>query len=571
MLWRIVLVRKPVTDSTTTPSMAFIRRPTMVCSAETSCPVQDTGWHQQKMLALAHLGQRTAALAQYETCRHILGEELGVEPGVETKHLYERIRDEAVSSRGWPSQIAPDRAKQRPPAALPTSLPPLPLRVPAHPTPFIGREQELTDLNDLLTDPTCRLLTIIGPGGIGKTHLAVETARLAVAHFTDGVYFVSLAPLESTDSLIPTIAEALNFSFYEGANPQQQLFDYLRSKTMLLILDNFEHLLTGANLVTQILQAAPGLKILATSRERLKLRDEQLFHLSGIDFPTPKTLEAAAETSAVKLFVDSARRVQPDFTLESDDLAQIAEICRLVQGMPLAILLAAAWVELLTPAEIAAELGQSLDFLESEWQDVPNRHHSMRAVFDHSWGLLSEPERETFQQLSVFRGGFTRQAAQEVAGASLKNLRDLLNKSLLQPATSGRYQLHELLRQYAAEKLEEIPIAYQATRDRHCAHYVAILNEWETDFAGPRQQLALAEVDDDIKNVRSAWNWAVRQGKLEEIDLALESLYQFYWIRSRFQEGQDSLSQAAERFQARDSAPAENMQTRFLARQRAFC
>jgi predicted ATPase len=283
----------------------------------------------------------------------------------------------------------------------------------------------LTDLNDLLTDPTCRLLTIIGPGGIGKTHLAVETARLAVAHFTDGVYFVSLAPLESTDSLIPTIAAALSFSFYEGVAPQQQLLDYLRAKTMLLILDNFEHLLDGTGLVTQILQVAPGLKIVATSRERLKLRDEQLFHLSGIDFPTPKTLEAAAETSAVKLFVDSARRVQPDFTLESDDLAQIAEICRLVQGMPLAILLAAAWVELLTPAEIAAELGQSLDFLESEWQDVPNRHHSMRAVFDHSWGLLSEPERETFQQLSVFRGGFTRQAAQEVAGASLKNLRDL--------------------------------------------------------------------------------------------------------------------------------------------------
>ena len=525
--------------------------------------------HRQLMLLLARSGQRSAALAQFEICRQVLEEELGVEPGAETRTLYERIRDEDLSRAG---KIAPQiEAAGASPTPSVTEVPPH--NLPHQTTPFVGRATEVAELNRLLAEPTLRLVTILGPGGIGKTRLAQEVAATHLTHFAHGVYFVSLAPIEATESLAPTIAEALGFSFYEGATPQQQLLDYLHSKTMLLILDNFEHLLSGAGLVADILRTAPEVKILATSRERLKLRDEQLFHLAGIDFPAPETPpgKAAAETSAVQLFLESARRVQPGFTLDGDDLTQVAGICHLVQGMPLAILLAAAWVEMLTPAEIAVELDQSLDLLETEMRDVPDRHHSMRAVFDHSWGLLSEPERETFQQLSVFRGGFTWQAAQEVAGASLKVLRDLLNKSLLQPAASGRYQLHELLRQYAAEKLEQTPLAYQAARDRHCAHYTALLNEWEDEFAGPRQQLALAEVEGEIKNVRSAWNWAVRQGKLDEIDLALESLYQFYWIRSRFQEGQEAFTQAAERLQAGEAVPAENVLTRLLARQGAFC
>jgi predicted ATPase/predicted Ser/Thr protein kinase len=439
--------------------------------------------------------------------------------------------------------------------------------LPAQPTPFVGREAELTELRRLLADPDVRLLTILGAGGMGKTRLALEAAAAELDNFERGVYFVSLAPLDSVEAIVPTVAEALGFSFYEGGEPEQQLLDYLRQKAMLLIMDNFEHLLAapesdgrdGAGLVSDVLQTAPDVKILSTSRARLNVLGEHLFRLAGMDFPKPlpaaeaetpedaADLEGRADYSAVKLFLQSARRVKPGFELAADDLKYVTRICQLVQGMPLGIVLAAAWLTMLTPAEVAAEIEASLDFLETDLRDVPERQRSMRAVFDHSWNLLTEREQEVFQWLSVFRGGFTRAAAQQVTGAMLRELRALVDRSLLQRDPTGRYGIHELLRQYAAELLEKVPVDKEAVQDRHYAYFADFLEGKEADLIGRGQKQALTEIGAEIENVRAAWDWVVAQGKIEEIDRSSESLAEFYHLRAWFHEGEEAFAGAAHR------------------------
>ncbi|NIP84114.1 MAG: AAA family ATPase, partial [Planctomycetales bacterium] len=448
--------------------------------------------HRQVMRLLAYSGQRGAALAQYETCRRVLAEELGVEPAEETTRLYEQIRDGEL--------------------AIPVSLqaPARKHNLPVQITPFVGREAALAGIADRLQDPTCRLLTLVGPGGCGKTRLALEAAAAQVDNYAHGVFFVSLAPLDSAEAIVPTVAEALGFRFYEGGEPQQQLLDYLHQKAMLIIMDNFEHLLDGVGLVTDVLKTAPKVTILATSRARLNVQGEHLFPVAGMSFPDEETAKDASQYSAVRLFLQSACQAQPAFEVTTNSLADVARICRLVQGMPLGILLAAAWVRMLTPAEIAdqisGEIGQSLDFLEADLRDVPQRQRSMRAVFDHSYRLLTQREREVFQGLSVFRGGFTHQAAQYVTDASLRELRSLVDKSLLQRDPGGRYGIHELLRQYAAEKLlGEGPAEEEAARDRHCTYYAGFLRQREAHLIGRNQKQALAEVGAEIENVRAGW------------------------------------------------------------------
>ncbi len=459
-----------------------------------------------------------------------------------------------------PLRLAPGETRFAPPTP-PSDAPRH--NLPAQDTPFVGREAELTELARLLADPDTRLLTILGAGGMGKTRLALEAGAAQLDNFQHGVYFVSLAPLQSGEDILPTTAEALGFSFYERGQPRQQLLDYLRQKAMLIIMDNFEHLLVcpepgrkdGVGLVSDILQNAPAVKVLSTSRARLNVQGEYLFHLTGMDFPDWETSEEpvlslpkdAAEYSAVKLFLQSARRARPGFELEADDLKYISRICRLVGGMPLGILLATAWLTMLTPAEIAAEIAANLDFLETDMRDVPDRQRSMRAVFDHSWSLLTGREQEVFQGLSVFRGGFMRDAAQAVSGPTLRGLMGLVNKSLLGRDPTGRYGIHELLRQYAGEKLGAVPEEEGATRDRHCTYYADFLQGREAALTGRGQKQALAEIGAEIENLRAAWRWAVAQGKVDEMDRCLDSLAEFYRVRAWFQEGEEIFAPAAQR------------------------
>ena len=487
----------------------------------------DESAQRQLMGVLALDGQRDAALAQYQACCRALEAELDVAPEAETTALYERIRDGGELP-------APDVL---PPHNLPAQL-----------TPFVGRERELAEIAQVLADPACRLLSLVGSGGSGKTRLALEAATARLRAYEHGVYCVSLNPLQSGDAVPAAIARAIGFALSGGQGPMQQLLDYVRRKRMLLILDNCEHLLasppmrgmTGgiASTASAILRAAPQVTLVATSRARLNVPGENLVPVGGMVYPDQtsdlcQTSDVLDRYSALALFAQSARRVRPGFDLSANNLDAVVRICRLVQGLPLAIILSAAWTRILSSDEIAEEIERGLDFLSTEWREVEPRHSSVRAVFDHSWSLLSEHEQTVLAGLSVFRGGCTRQAAQQVSGASLRDLMALVNHSLLQRLPTGRFEMHELLRQYAAEKLGQCPAKGTAVHDRHSAHYAAMSDGWETDLRGAQQLAALAEMDLEIENVRAAWDWAVKQGQIDQLDRLFSALWRYGDCRDR--------------------------------------
>ncbi len=303
--------------------------------------------------------------------------------------------------------------------------------LPVQPTPFVGRDNELNEIVDLLVDPSCRLLTLVGPGGIGKTRLALEAGRMmldgstngggSVTRFPDGIYFIPLQSLQSADLLVSTIGDAAGFQFYQGSDIKRQLVDYLQNKSVLFVLDNMEHLLDSASVISEILLNARGVNMLATSREALNLREEWLYPIGGMTIPAENQLDQLERFSAVQLFVQSARRAQPGFSLDTER-AGVVRICRLVGGMPLGIELAAAWVRALSCGEIADEIAHGIDILETPARNVPERHRNMRAVLDQSWRLLDEDEQRIMRRLSVFRGGFAREAAEAVAGAAARHL-----------------------------------------------------------------------------------------------------------------------------------------------------
>ncbi len=400
-------------------------------------------WHEeaqrQLIRGLALAGDRGTALAQYERCREVLANELGVEPDVATRALYERIRAEEFTPA--------TRDVAAPRHNLPALL-----------SPFVGREVELAAIAALQRQPDVRLLTLVGAGGMGKTRLALEAARASLDTYADGVFFVGMASLAAASELPSAIALALDLALH-GGDPATALLRFLRTKHLLLVLDNFEHLPDSAELVVALLQDAARVQIIATSRARLNVRGEQIYVVQGLEYAAEATPAAAASSAAVRLFAQSARRAQSTFQVSEANLEALLRICRLVHGMPLGIELAAAWVEMLPLETIAAEIERSADFLAAEWSDAPERQRSMRAVFDWSWRLLSEDERQVLCRLAVFRGPFTREAAEAVAGARLRPLSSLIHKSLLRwsewsTTSAGRYALHELLRQFAAQQLE---------------------------------------------------------------------------------------------------------------------
>jgi DNA-binding SARP family transcriptional activator/predicted ATPase len=526
--------------------------------------------HRHLMQLYAYAGQHAAALRQYEECVRLLEDELGVTPEAETVALYQSIKSrqiappvEALATSSAVDQIVPiTQSAPHPPNH----------NLPLHITTFVGREAESDKLAKIIADPECRLVSIIGPGGIGKTRLAVQVARRFVdepassrSHlFPQGVLFVALNAAESTNDIIAAIAEAADIVFYNNETMRQQLLESLRDRKMLLLLDNFEHLLGSADFVVDLLMRAPNITIIVTSREALNLQGEWLWSLGGLEVPGESVLEGnitgerAAEShaieardiedrllnySAVRLFVQSARRVQPQFSL-SAEYPHVVQICRLLGGMPLAIELAVAWLGLMPCEQIAREITRNLNFLTTRLRDVPDRHRSIHAVFEYSWRLLSPSEQETFQQLAVFRGGFDYQAAAEVAEASWLDLAALKEKSLLSVNSQGRYSIHELLRQYCAGKLERDPAKKEATLNRFCTYFADFLQQREALLNGLQQIQAAAEVATELDNIRVAWQWALQQRCLDEVSRSVTSLYSFYQSQSRFLEGAEALRAA---------------------------
>lgn len=490
------------------------------------------------MTAYAGIGDMAGLATTYQRCADSLRDELGVEPSAQTRALFEQLsRGGTLPSTlplATPAQAA---APVRPAEAIPVTPAVAPLHnLPAQTTPFIGRDETLAEITRLLENPSCRLITFTGPGGIGKTRLALQAAHGHVGRFADGVFFVPLAPVGSADLIVPAIALALSFSFYGGMDPKTQLFNHLRERQMLLVMDNCEHLMDGAGLFAELLGNAPGLKILATSRERLNLRGEWLLPVEGMHVPESDRVDGIETYSAMQLFLQSARRVHSGFTLSPDDKPHAVRICRIVEGMPLAIELASAWVRTISCHEIAHEIERNLDFLATTLRDVPERHRSLRAVFDHSWNLLTPEEQRAFRSLSVFRGGFQREAAGDVAAAPLPLLAPLMDKSLLRRTPSGRYEIHELLRQYARDKLAASNDEPE-TRNRHLAHFLRLAEEAEPKLRSADQLTWLNRLEMEHDNLRLALKWSMNDGSIEFGLRLAGALARFWYWHGYWDEG----------------------------------
>jgi predicted ATPase/DNA-binding SARP family transcriptional activator len=500
--------------------------------------------HRQLMTALAHSGQRSAALVQYENCRHLLEGELGVAPSTETTALYERIR----------------AAGDTPPHNLPLQ-----------PTPFIGRREELAQISACLQSPDCRLLTLVGTGGMGKTRLALQAAEQAYQRrlFLHGIFFVPLVGVDSQTLLVTAVATACGLPFSGSQNPTAQLLTFLREQELLLVLDNFEHLLDEAIWLVQWLQQAPQVKLLVTSREPLHVQWETTLLLAGLTIP-PLTASptATADYSAVQLF--AARAAQPGFALTAETLPFVTQICRLVAGMPLALELAAANLRHYTCAELAAAISHNLDVLAASYRDMSPRHRSLRAVFDHAWGLLSPVEQQLFAALSVFTGSFDLAAAETVCGASRSQLAALVDKSLLRQ-TRGRYQLHNVLRQYAVQNALESQ--QQTLGHRHAAFYTDRLRQQEDTLFTPAESQIFQTIQSDLENIHAAWSWSLTNKAVPLMQAGLRTLRAFYNVQSRFAEGAEWLAETAVTLKPIATAanpPAQMLYARVLARWASF-
>lgn len=433
--------------------------------------------HRQLMRALFYSGQRTAALACYQNCHRILAKELGVHPSGETVLLYERIQT----------------AGHRPCHNLPAPV-----------APFIGREPDLARIESWLAADNGRLLTIVGLGGVGKTQLALQAARAHTTDFLEGVWFVPLASVPPKSSLVTAIAAIIGCQLIGTSRPEVQLLDYLASKEMLLILDNMEHLLSRPNLnfLADLLKRAPDVRLLVTSRQRLNLRAETTLKLAGLPYA------AGNDSPAAQLFIERARRIHPDFDPMAQETA-LARLCRLADGLPLALELAASWLRALDITDITAEIERGLDFLAADWLDLPERQRSLLAVFEYSWQLLSPQEQKVYAQLSVFQDGFTAEAAQETTGVSLWLLAELVDKSLLRWEGDGRYRFHPLLHRFANSKLAAIPDGLAGAKAAHARYFGQFARELTPVIFGGRVANALTRARPELDNLRLAWETAV--------------------------------------------------------------
>lgn len=410
-------------------------------------------------------------------------------------------------------------------------------------TSFVGREAELAQLGALLGRPGCRLLTLLGPGGTGKTRLAQQAAlaQLELGSYPDGVYLVCLEAVSEARQLPLAILEALGLSRRPG-EPWAQLASAVAEKRLLLLLDNLEQLREAAPALAGLLRACPNLDLLATSRLRLGLEEEQLFPLAGLALPAEDTpRQQAQQAEAVALFAERARQLKPDFDLEAE-LPEVLSLCRQLEGLPLALELAAGWVRLMGCAELGAEIANDLDFLTTTTSNVPERHQSLRAVFEASWRLLSAREQEVLRRLSVFQGGFRREAAAEVAGATIPLLAALVDKSLLRVSAAGRYDRHPLLYQFTRDKLAGNPVERRLTEAKHQAYYLALAEQAEAHVYSDARGAWFRRFDEELDNLRAVLNRS-RSDAVARLRL-LTALPQFWQTRGHQQEARSHLAAA---------------------------
>ena len=471
----------------------------------------DESAHRQLMLFLARSGQRAAGLAQFEACKTILQRELGVEPEPHTRQLADRIRMAMSGAGGNIERYADDG-------------------------PLVDRAAELAEVRRMLLDPHCRLLTLTGMGGTGKTRLGLAAARACVPWFLNGVVFVPAGAAESPGALLDAIAAALRFVFGRG-DPQTQLLDALREKELLLVLDGLDRLAgddATVAFLSRLLRDAPALKVLVASRERLRLQSEWLYEVKGL-----------SEGGARALFARIARRVMVDLDPDGPARADIDRVCGRVGRLPLGIALAAPLARLMSCAEIAAALERGYGILTTSARDAPERHASLEAAFNESWARLDPIERRALAALSIFLADFSLEAGAAVADAPRPIVAGLADKSLLQAAVAGRFELHELVRQYARARLA--PAEAALASQRHCAWYAAFLSRREPQLRGRMQKEAADAIRAETENLRQTWAWAVGHGDVAALGQACRGFYWLWDTRGWYAEIDHLFSQAAER------------------------
>jgi predicted ATPase/class 3 adenylate cyclase len=494
-----------------------------------------------RLLSAGHGGQVLLSHAAQELTRDDLPE------GVSLRDLGERRLKDLFRPERVFQLIAPN---------LPTSFPPLKTldarinNLPAQPTPLIGRERELGEVRDLLRGEGVRLLTLTGPGGIGKTRLGLQVGAELLDEFEDGVFFVALAPITDPALVASAIAEPLGV-VEAGEQPlEESLKGYLRGKELLLLLDNFEQVLGGASLVGELLSACPKLKVLATSRSVLRVYGEQEYPVPPLELPRPGRLppiERLSQYEAVRLFIERAKAASPNFSVTDENAPAVAEICARLDGLPLAIELAAARIKLLTPGAMLDRLGSRLKLLGGGARDLPERQRTLRDTIEWSHALLEEGEQVLFARLAVFSGGRTLEAIETVCDAkgdlpvdALEGVSSLLDKSLLRqevgPEGESRFVMLETIHEYARERLEASGEA-EATRRLHAEHFLALAEEAEPELRGAHQLGWFEKLEAEHDNMRAALSWAMGEGD-SEVGLRLAgSLWWFWLVRGHLSEG----------------------------------
>jgi predicted ATPase/DNA-binding NarL/FixJ family response regulator len=409
--------------------------------------------------------------------------------------------------------------------------------LPSLSTPFFGRDAELAKIRHWLGDPACRLLSLVGLGGIGKTRLVIEAARQNADRFPEGVFFVPLQSLELPDLLLPAIVEAARLPSSPGMDLRQQLVGFLVEKRRLLVLDSFEHLLSGIDVIVDLLQSAPAVKFVITSREKLNIQEEIVLRVGALTYPEDGDTDNPVHYSAVALFINLLRRLEPDLVITPHTLNSASVICRQVRGMPLAIELAVGWADTLSLDEIAQEIARSIDFLETRRRDCPDRHRNVRAVLDPTLQALPDADCAVLKKLCVFRSSFTREAAEAVAGATLPSLALLVNKSLVRRNLSSRYEIHELVRQYGESLLNNVPGQRRQAQARHAAYYADFLEaRWQEMKAALRNE-SFERIDFEITNITIALQFMIENGAIAQIEQSMNALCIYFAMRSRFSEG----------------------------------
>jgi predicted ATPase/DNA-binding SARP family transcriptional activator len=484
----------------------------------------------QLMLSLYRSGRQADALKTFRDARDVLVEQLGIEPGPELREVERAVlaHDPGLDSGSRSSRV--EGADERAMAA----------RIPAPPTATIGREADLAGLRDLVGESASRLVTVVGPGGVGKTRLALELARGVGERFADGARFVGLAPVSAPEHVASTIAHRLDVVLLPSESAEDGLARHLGERELLLVLDNFEHVLAAAPLVADLLAATTKLRVLVTSREPLRLRAERLFRLDPLALPPSEVNgdgTSVEQAPAVELFVAVARARDASFALSDDNASAVAGVCRRLDGLPLALELAAASIGLLTVPELAVRLREGLDALGSGPRDAPARQRTLTATLEWSYTLLTPDEQAALARLAVFAGGCTLDAAQDVTGTSLDVLEALVSKNLAvaerTPSGSVRLGMLETVREFARGRFEQREDTAELHR-RHCEQYLALAERARPELRRSGSPDLLAEFDHELNNFRGAITWALNH-PAPSLALRLASSLRFYMERRRLE------------------------------------